>query len=648
MTNVKDLEKGGDDYVPIIVQPTKKVAKNSNASIIHKISTLLIIGGILLFGYNHYSSDNDNKSLTNLLGLPWYQPQPPYYSNPNSASEIIYEIQPPVELSNFKEYNTTILFDEEELKDGLVNHFKIPHPSHGRFNGAFLTLNFTNKNVVSEVISDSFAVIEISIDGHPVWRTSTPYGDTDSFSFSSSYSNISDYISILSSHGKHHKKNRSSKHEVSIAVLEGSISLVDVSLSLTLTKSEHSKNHSEEKNKIISAQDIFLSSKPASNVIALVNEDKKFFTVPNKDQFKINLPKISSSFTIAKLNLFISATAEEIGYFKNDDDPIRHLNVFIGGNYVSTIIPKASLFHTESISKVLPDDFNPVVDFGNFVGLTYEVDLINVLPLLWNADKEEGVDLEIFVASPINDLSSQRLHSISEPITKDSTQSVKDSWFISGNLLLWNNNRLISKSHGEVIAPSTKQTSSGVFRNPPKFSPWQPTLKDEVAEHRISANSTSSYQFKLHNNETLNFTVASKLSTYNVLTKHERIITRGFGSKTTTTDLGLVYISSKEEEVEITDNLTNSTSLKLGSSTSFPINLSETKIESGSLPDDISVKVVLDSKYQVSLNGEVVNKIKVQENIVDRPEGSPIISVHYQNNDFKKSVSIVNGNVVEN
>ncbi|KAK6465915.1 hypothetical protein DFJ63DRAFT_333315 [Scheffersomyces coipomensis] len=624
---LQDLERDGGETVPIL---SNKSRKQNRTRVIFQIISVV---GLFVLGYFYFlSSIATPKTELIIFGFPipdFLIPSKPQDSvnTPSVATSIIYEIQPPIALTNFESYNTTVIFDDEELADGLTSKFHHPAKNESNFDGAYLTLNFTNKNVITLDLIDSFAVIEISIDEFPVWRTSTPYGKSDSFTFSSTYSNITDFISLLN-------KNR----KFSITVLEGSVELVDVSLSLTLTKSI-AQAEDNKKSSLVSAEDLFVSSKPPTKIYPLVTENNKPFNLPNVDQFKVTLPKVSSSTTIAKLNLFVSVSKEEIGYFKNDDDPLRHLNIFINDVYVNSIIPKPTLYHSDSLTS---QNFDPVVDFGNFVGLTFEIDLINVLPTLW-ADEST---LEIFVTSPINGLTTTPIfNGIPSPITKGENQILADSWFVSGNLFLWNQSDLISNSTGIVSIPTTEQTNSGIFKNPPQYSPWSPATKNEIAKNRVKSNTTTQFQFTLKDNSTVSYTVESKSELFTILTKSERTSTRPGGpiGQVKSSELNLVYISTKDDKFDFIDNKTKLSALKVSSSTGFPINLSETKSEIADKPDKDSIKASFESKHEQKLNGEVVDSIKVQESVIKRDDGVPITNIKYENNGYKKSVEVING-----
>ena len=80
--------------------------------------------------------------------------------------------------------NTTV-YEKQKLANGLSATFSKFYDFE--FDTVFLTLNFTN----NDDDTDNVNVIEISIDGRPVWRTSTPLSKSDTTTYSSTSKDIS-------------------------------------------------------------------------------------------------------------------------------------------------------------------------------------------------------------------------------------------------------------------------------------------------------------------------------------------------------------------------------------------------------------------------------------------------------------------------
>ncbi|KAK6458433.1 uncharacterized protein RJT20DRAFT_31844 [Scheffersomyces xylosifermentans] len=538
----------------------------------------------------------------------------------------IFEIQP--SLPHYAKSNTTVIFYDEELVNGLVKTFKTP--KNFEFDGAYLTLNFTNTDDDTEKVN----VVEITIGDHPVWRSSTPYGRPGVTTVSSTTKDISKYISLLDG-----------KNAIRIHLIEGDADRINVSLALTLTKESITKD--KPKHSPINVEDLFNPRGPAHRIIALSKENGTVFDLSKEDKFEVKLPKIKSRTTAAKLELFASAGKEETEFFKNDNDPIRFLNVFINKEYVTTIAPKATLYHPGSIASDAARNFVPVVDFGNFVGLAYEIDLINFLPLLW----DEKAILEVQAVSPVNDVTTTPSFSNLPKEIVSGEDQVAAEWYLSGNLHLWENDQ-ISHAKGKIQESSSSEISSGSWQNPPSYSPWQPITKTEKVKIGVSANHSTSFKFTLKNNSTLFYVVNSNLTIANSLSKVESSSKKTVGNPyapggtLSKENINLSLANKRDLQIDIVEK--NKVSLfKKSESSSLPVTIAAKKTTQEGKDDKVSLSANIDSEFKTKVNGKTVHKLKVKENLVNNQYVGPISNLKYETEEYKRAVQVIKGRVID-
>ena len=406
-----------------------------------------------------------------------------------------------------KVMNTTV-YEKQKLVNGLSATFS--KFEDFEFDSVFLTLNFTNNDNDTENVN----VIEISIDGHPVWRTSPPLSKVGTTTYSSTSKDISKYISLF---GK-------SSNQFKVQILEGSHDKISFALALTLA------NCGKEKPVIgspITVSSLFNSTEPANDIIALTKSNGEVFDFSKNDKFLVELPKFSGKTFAAKLELFVSAGKSDVEFFiLNRNSPFRLLNIFINEQLIATISPNPILFHSNSI---IPSAYSgPIAPFGSFTGFSYEVNLANVLPILWG----QKSTLEVQLVSPVNDMfpleienvfsqkdnygvNDFRFSSPAKPIMKGDNQA-NTEWYVSGNIFLWENKDILT-SQGEILGSGITETYSSSLRyDPRKIATKILTVSDD-----FYSSHSSTLRFSLRNQTLLNFTVNQKGSTKSYLTEHQ-------------------------------------------------------------------------------------------------------------------------------
>ncbi|EGV63837.1 hypothetical protein PSN45_004092 [Yamadazyma tenuis] len=520
----------------------------------------------------------------------------------------VFEVSPDLTLSADAYVLNTTVFNQT-LSDGIA--FDYEAPVDFNFTGAFLTLNFSNEALVA----GKPVVAEISVDDTPVWRTSTPYSKLNTITQSSTVKNVTELLSLFTE-----------DKSISINFLEGSAAATDVVLVLslyndTLTAAPVAKTP-------ITVEDILSAHGPADIIFPLTNAGKPF-KLPT-DSFSVTLPQLESNVTVAKVSLFASATEEEITYFKNDigkigepasSGPLRYINVYVNDVYISSIAPKPALFHANEVSDNanITSLWQPLADVGAFQGLTYEVDLVSVLPFLWADD----ANLVVEVVSPVG--AANKAPGVppvlAHPVIPGENVITTGSWFVSGNLLAWESS-LISSAVGEVLIGESSEKDSGVVVEPPMASPFAPSIKTEIVKSFIDAGIISELNFTLLDNSTANYTVEFNSSTHSILSKHSKSIKTiagppGSGAGTSTTTSTLTLITGIKNNFAILDVASGIAVFTKNETLDFPLNYNESAVDKkvAFVPPSTSSKLTfsIGSKAKLSINGLKTSSYKVKE-----------------------------------
>ncbi|KAG2731813.1 hypothetical protein G9P44_005400 [Scheffersomyces stipitis] len=151
--------------------------------------------------------------------------------------------------------NTTV-YEKQKLANGLSATFS--KFDDFEFDTVFLTLNFTN----NDDDTDNVNVIEISIDGRPVWRTSTPLSKSDTTTYSSTSKDISKYISLF---GKN-------TNQFKVQILEGSHDKIRFALALSLANCRREKPAIDSP---MTVNSLFNSTEPANDITHMMDRPCK-------------------------------------------------------------------------------------------------------------------------------------------------------------------------------------------------------------------------------------------------------------------------------------------------------------------------------------------------------------------------------------
>ncbi|CUM64191.1 uncharacterized protein PRCAT00001785001 [Priceomyces carsonii] len=537
---------------------------------------------------------------------------------PALAVVNIFEIETP--LNAVTVASSQVVFNDT-LVDGLSGKFKTSEDLN--YTGAFLTLNLTN-NLLENTTTP--LVFEITADEYPIWRSSAPFGKDNTVTVSSTTKNVSEYLSLFES-----------KRSFAVSILEGDATGIDIILEVSLTNDTIPAN-----DKPFNPSDIFIAEGPASSVFALSKAGKPY-NLPNTDKFSISLPQLSTNSTAAKIEFFASASNEEKDYFKTETAPLRYLNVFVNDVYVGSVNPKPVLYHPEGLSEDAHKNFDPLVDYGTFTGLTYEINLLSVLPLLWEGD----ATVDVYVVSPTIDF-TPGIPALPKPITKGANEITADSWFISGNLLAWESQN-VTTSSGVVVDSAAIEITTGVLTSPPPVSPWTPKIKNEFVKDLIVSNVSSIVNFEFSDNTTVTYNITANSSINSILTKQEKSKQTkvgppfGAGPVTTTDSLSLVLINNNKLSFDIVDNSTALSILSYKSESSFPVTLDITTKSSPVEGNSTDLRCDIKSKSSDSINGTIVNDFEVKEHLSSSVIIGLLTDVKYTDNDFKREVQVVNG-----
>lgn len=623
--------------------------KARKANCTRRFMQLLLVGLISVLGFVFLGNKYD---IPNQLGCPsvsmnlWGMFAAPVTPPPTVLE--IFEIQPDYTIPLGVEAFNTTLFNESALVDGLSAKY---HPTNVSFDTGLLTLNITNGQLVD---SKTPIVAEITVEGAPVWRFSTPMSKFNTITTSSTVKNITEILSLFES-----------KAKFSVNILEGAKDAKDINSTLVLSLFNETTTAAAAPVTDLTPETIFSASGPADVVFPLTNKGKPF-NLP-ADKFSVALPQLNSNTSVAKLSLFASATEEEVSYFKNDiaavgapgsNGPLRYLNVYINDVYVSSVSPKPTLFHSQEISK--NDNttklWEPLADSGSLQGLSYDLDLISVLPLLWAGDAK----LDIEVVSPISSANKPAAPGVApalpHPVVPGEQTIVSKSWFVSGNLLAWESDAIVS-AVGDVLIGESSEMDSGILIAPPAVSPWQPKMKNQIVKTSIDGGIISQFNFTLIDDSLANYTVEFNSSTHAFLTKQTKEIKKaagppGSGLGSTTTSSSLTLVTGIKNKINILDTATNTTLYTKKVSFDFPFTFSETTTDSTTMfkgPSSTeSVKASINSDIKTKVNGVKTSAYKVKEKLTldDILGASTDIKVQIENVNelpFEREVAATNG-----
>ncbi|KAK7680996.1 hypothetical protein QCA50_015832 [Cerrena zonata] len=338
----------------------------------------------------------------------------------DSPTIEVFEVAPPHVVPSGSEVASHLLFNQSVLQDGITADY---YGTTFDCNGGFLTLNITNQDTSN---AGSGIVAEISIGDFPVWRTSTPFSKENTITQTSASKNVSQYLNLFESN-----------QTVSVAILEVNME-----------------------------SDIF-SNNGAASLIYPLGRAK----LP-QERFSIEVGQLPANSTVAKLQLFASATDDEVTYYRNKlssysepgSGPLRYLNVFANNIFIASIIPQPTLFHPHRIS-----------DKEDTYGLAYEIDLISILPLLWGS----SVTLDVVISSPVSVSTPQ----LAGTVTPNTGAISSNSWIVSGNLLVWQSDLILGGKVSDLGTNRTVLSKSFNNSHPLKLSeeskelnnsPWGP------------------------------------------------------------------------------------------------------------------------------------------------------------------------------
>ncbi|SGZ57304.1 CIC11C00000000626 [Sungouiella intermedia] len=563
----------------------------------------------------------------------------------------VFEIAPPLTVPASAYVSSYLLFNDSAVVDGLKTKYVAPKVFN--FTQGFLTLNFS---VPASAAPVSAPVVELSVDGTPVWRSSTPYAKVDADVYTSTTKNVTELLSLFESSSK-----------VVFSVLEEGDAPVSASLELVLfndTSAAPAKRagtvavasyFASEGPASLAAASYFASEGPASLVVPL---QKKAIELP-ASEFSVSLPQLNSNVTSAKISLFASASKDEVEFYKNDiaalgvpvtaNGPVRQLNVFVAGVYVGTVSPKPTLFHADKLTTDAGKLWSPLADSGSFTGFTYDIDLVAVLPLLWEGPQT----LDIALVSPV-DAANGPVPAVAHPVSA-TTNLLAGSWFVSGSLLAWEN-PLVSFSVGEVVLTNSSQLDSGVSIAPPAVSPWQPKLSNTIVRSTIKSTIESLFNFTLIDNTTASYAVVANSSAALVLTKQrkESKIPVGppGGPEKTEDTTSAFYIGTNKFKLDVQDPLTNLTLYSKSVKSAYPLTISDS-IKNSPITgpsSSFSAKIGIDIKTKI--NAAAGPKLKIDElvkldDITGATTDVKVMISEPGSLPFSREVEVVNGTIVK-
>lgn len=553
----------------------------------------------------------------------------------------VFEVAPPLTVPAGAYVESQLLFNNSAIADGLKAKYVAPDVFN--FTQGFLTLNFS---VDAQAAPVTAPVVELTVDGVPVWRSSTPYAKADAAVFTSTTKNVTEFLSLFET-----------KSHVVFSVLEEGDAPVTASLELVLF---NDTTVATKKAPAAPApvSSYFSAEGPASLVVAL---QKKAVELP-AESFSVSLPELNSNVTSAKISLFVSASEEEAEFYKNDiaalgapvtsNGPVRQLNVFVSDIYIGTISPKPTLFHADKLTADGQQLWSPLADSGSFTGFTYDIDLVAVLPLLWQGPQT----LDIALVSPIDAANKvPGVPSLAHPVSAV-TNILAGSWFVSGSLLAWEN-PLVSFAEGAVVLTNSSQLDSGVAVAPPAVSPWQPKISNQIVRSTIKSSIESAFNFTLVDNTTASYNVVANSSAVLVLTKQKKesktpIGPPGSGADKTDDKTTAFYIGSNKFKLDVQDPLTNLTVFSKSVKSAYPLTLSDSaKSDPVTGPTStFSAKISIDIKTKIDAAAGPSLKIDELVTLDDVTGATTDVKVKISEPGslpFAKEVEVVNGTVVK-
>lgn len=554
----------------------------------------------------------------------------------------IFEITPPLTVPASAYVSSQLLFNNSALVDGLKTNYAAPN--FFNFTQGFLTLNFS---VEAQAVPVSAPVVELTVDGVPIWRSSTPLSKADVAVFTTTTKNVTEFLSLFEENAK-----------VVFSVLEEGNAPVTASLELVLFNDTTAGPAKKAAPVGTPVSAYFSPQGPASLVVPL---QKKAVELP-AGLFSASLPKLNSNVTTAKISLFVSASKDEVEFYKNDiaalgspitsNGPARQLNIFVADVYVGTVSPKPTLYHADKLTKDAGQLWTPLTDSGSLSGFTYDIDLVAVLPLLWEGPQ----NLEIALVSPVDAANKvPGVPALAHPVSA-TTNLLTGSWFVSGSFLAWEN-LLVSSAVGAVALTNSSQLDSGVLVVPPVVSPWQPKISNQIIRSTIKSTIESSFNFTLVDNSTASFNVVANSSAVLVLTKQKKeskipVGPPGSGAEKTEETTSTFYIGSNKFKLGVQDRLTNLTVFSKSVKSSYPLTISE-NIKSNPItgPSSIfSAKISVDIKAKI--DGAAGPSLKIDElvKLDDITGATTDVKVKISEPGalpFSKEVEVVNGVVVK-
>ncbi|KAF7581897.1 Peptide N-acetyl-beta-D-glucosaminyl asparaginase amidase A family protein [Clavispora lusitaniae] len=540
-----------------------------------------------------------------------------------------FEVLPPVASSTLTYNVSDIVFDDVQFASSLSAPYN--SPSDFNFTGGYMTLNVT----AAPSAESAFSVLEVSVDGVPIWRTATPFPSVDTEVFSSTSKNISEYLSLFEANST-----------IEISSIEGAGSFA---LSLEVVLYAEPKS-AVAPSKGLAVSDLFSPQGPASHVFALQDKPVKL----PESGFVATLPQVASNVTAAKISLFVSASDEEVEFYKSGvspageplaSGPFRQFNLFVSGTYAGTVNPKPTLFHADKLFDG-PNPWTPLVDSGTYSGFAYEVDLVALLPLLWEAEQT----LEIIVVSPVQAADATPVPPPAHPISSV-TNIAAGSWTVSGALLVWES-ALIQSASGNVVSAESSQLDSGTVVSPPKISPWQPQLTNSKASSTSNSSTISSFHFVLSDNTTSSLNVVANTTSLCFLTRQEMVLSTpvgppGGGLAKEKTSLSSFALSTTKFKLDVQDPATNLTLYSTSTKTALPLSfrLKGEKDVAGATTASYTGKIETDVKKKV--NAIAVSSVKIKEEVSGGDAVDSVVEVSYKKDaDYKRKVQSVNGIII--
>lgn len=553
----------------------------------------------------------------------------------------VFEIVPPLTVPASAYVSSHLLFDDSDVVDGLTAKYDAPDAFN--FTQGFLTLNFS---VAASPFPVSAPVVELTVDGVPVWRSSTPLARANTEVYTSTTKNVTDLLTLF---------EKSS--EVVFSVLEDSDAAVSASLELVLFDDSVSAPAEKSSGDVAPVASYFISEGPASLIVPL---QKKAVELP-ASEFSISLPQLNSNITSAKIALFASASKDEVEFYKNDivlsgdtvsgNGPLRQLNVFVSGVYVGTVSPKPTLYHADKLTTDADRFWSPLAESGAFTGFTYDIDLVAVLPLLWEGPQT----LDIALVSPVDSaIDAATIPSAAHSVTK-TTNLLAGSWFVSGSLLAWEN-PLVLSSVGEVVWTNSSQLDSGLYVSPPVVSPWQPKVSNTVVKSIINSIIKSLFEFTLVDNTTASYNIVANSSAVLVLDKSKKEIKipfgrPGFGYEETKVISAASFVGSTKFKLNVQDAVTNSTVFSKSVRSAYPLSLSEVSRATSKEGTSTTFAANIGIGTETKVDGVAGPSLKIKEivNLDDNVGATTNVKVEISEPGslpFSKEVRVINGKVV--